>query len=309
MTIARSGSSPVAVQIEYVRNAAKIRNAPCATLITFITPKISVSPEAISAYTPPMRRPRTIAWTNSVMDGVAPRRCRPGGAPSGAARPAGPHPSRSGVLLHDGLRRRGVLGQHDLRLAVLPLADQELSLRRARLVPLERPEDRVDAVRPDPLRELRLVLDAADRLHRGLHHLRRRERVRRVLGGLARAGHLVGRLYELGVGGRLGLRVPAHRVERALGVVDADALGVLPGERRRARLEEVLRLEADLVERADEVHAVGERGAVHEDVRVRGLHGVGDRVEVRVLAGVLRRVDGLDARLLELLTDPLEHRQ
>ena len=57
-----------------------------------------------------------------------------------------------------------------------------------------------------------------------------------------------------------------HRVERALGVLDADALGVLPGERRRARLEEVLRAEADLVERADEVHAVGERRAVHEDV-------------------------------------------
>src|SRR4051794_25772016 len=199
-----------------------MRNAPCATLMTPITPKISVSPEAISAYTPPIRSPRMIAWTNSVM--VASPAGRPGGAPLDAVRPAAPCPSLPGVPLDDALRRRGVLGQDDLRLAVLPLADQELPLRGARLVPLERPEDRVDAVRADPVGELGLIGDAADRLHRRLHDLRRGERVRCVLRRLARAEHRVERLDELRVARRLGLRVPAHRVERPLRVLDADAL-------------------------------------------------------------------------------------
>ena len=44
-----SGSSPSDVQSEYVRNAARIRKAPCAMLITRMTPKISVSPDASSA--------------------------------------------------------------------------------------------------------------------------------------------------------------------------------------------------------------------------------------------------------------------
>src|SRR3954469_23794496 len=130
-----------------------------------------------------------IAWTNSVM--VVSPDCRPSGAPPGAARPAAPYPSRARVLLDDGLGRRGRLRQHDLRLAVLPLADQELALRGARLVPLERPEDRVDAVAADPVGELRLIADAADALDRRLHDLRRRERVARVLRRLAGAEHLV----------------------------------------------------------------------------------------------------------------------
>ena len=48
-TIAASGSSPVARHSDHVMNAARIRNAPCAMLITFITPKISVRPAASSA--------------------------------------------------------------------------------------------------------------------------------------------------------------------------------------------------------------------------------------------------------------------
>src|SRR5919112_6599476 len=190
-----------------------------------------------------MRRPRISAWTSSVM--VFPGTVGPDGGPPAAVRPSAPYPSRSGVLLDDGLRGRGRLRQHDLRLAVLPLADQELALRRAGLVPLQRAEDRVDAVAADPVGELVLVADRADGLDRRLHDLRRGERVGRVLGRLARAEHLVERLDELRVARGLGLRVPAHRVERALGVLDADALAVLVGERRRARLEEVLRAEAD----------------------------------------------------------------
>src|SRR3954453_13877699 len=119
-----------------------------------------------------MRRPRISAWTSSVM--VVPRTVGPDGGgppPPAADRPSAPCPSRSGVLLDDGLRRRDGLRQQDLRLAVLPLADQELALRRARLVPLQRAEDRVDGVAADPVGELVLVVDRADRLGRRLHDL------------------------------------------------------------------------------------------------------------------------------------------
>src|SRR5690348_898212 len=114
-----------------------------------------------------MRSPRMSAWTSSVM--VASGSGGPGGG--GPPRPAAgrlraPCPSRSRGLLDDGLRGRRRLRQHDLRLAVLPLPDQELALRRARLVPLERAEDRVDAVAADPVGELVLVVDRADRLDR-----------------------------------------------------------------------------------------------------------------------------------------------
>src|SRR4051794_39372234 len=118
-----------------------------------------------------MRRPRITAWTSSVM--VASGAVGPDGGPPAAVRPSAPCPSRCGVLLDDGLRGRLRLREDDLGLAVLPLTDQELALRRARLVPPERPEDRVDAVAADPVRELRLIADAADGLDRRLHHLRR----------------------------------------------------------------------------------------------------------------------------------------
>src|SRR3954470_1717102 len=154
-----------------------------------------------------MRRPRITAWTSSVM--VASGTVGPDGGPPTAVRPSEPCPSRCGALLDDGLRRRRRLRQHDLRLAVLPLADQELALRRARLIPLERAEDRGDAVAADPIGELVLVVDRADGLDRRLHDLRRGERVARVLRRLAGAEHLVERLDELAVARRLGLRVPA----------------------------------------------------------------------------------------------------
>src|SRR3954466_3061784 len=137
-------------------------------LITCITPKISVSPDASSAYTPPTRRPSRTVWTSSVI----------------AAR-------RRTVLLaarlpprQRGVRGRGVLRQDDLRLAALPLADEELALRAAVLVPAQRPEDGRDLVRAQPVGELELVVDRAHALDRRRHHLGRRVRVRRVLGDL-----------------------------------------------------------------------------------------------------------------------------
>src|SRR3954464_5872885 len=124
-----------------------------------------------------MRRPRISAWTNSVM--VVPRTVGPdGGCPPqpAAARPSAPCPSRSGVLLDDGLRRRDRLRQHDLRLAVLPLADQELALRRAGLAPLQRGGRRVARVAADPVGVLVLVVDRADWLFLFLNYLSSLER-------------------------------------------------------------------------------------------------------------------------------------
>src|SRR3954454_12748281 len=250
------GSSPVAFQSVHVMNAAAIRNAPCAMLITFMTPKISVSPEASSAYTPPIRRPRITVWSSSVIwrfpDRGGPGRHAPHPA-AGSARRRGP------VGLDHLVGRRGALRQHDLRLAVLPLADQELALRAALLVPAQRSEDRVDLVVAQPVGHLLLarLVDLADGLGRRLHHLRRGVGVRGVLGDVARPEHLRVPGDELLVARRARLGRVADGVEDALGRVLADALEVLLAERRRAGLEEHLGLEADLVERADEADAVG----------------------------------------------------
>src|SRR5215207_3146538 len=153
------------------------------------------------------------------------------------------------VPLDDLVRRGHVLRQDHFRLAVLPLADQELALGPSGLVPAQWPEDRVDIVVPQPVGELRLLiaLDRPDGLHRRLHDLRRGERVGRVLGDLGAAEHLLVLGDEFLVPRRLRLGRMAHGVEDALGRLLADALDVLVAERRRARLEEHLRLEADLL--------------------------------------------------------------
>src|SRR4051812_31601435 len=107
-----------------------------------------------------MRRPRTSVCTKWVIPGPARRR---------PALPALPLPGGRLLALDDLVARRRRLGQHDLRLAVLPLADEELALRRAGVIPLQRPEDRVDGVRAQPVGELLLVVDAPHRLDCGLH--------------------------------------------------------------------------------------------------------------------------------------------
>src|ERR1044072_8179300 len=98
-------------------------------LMTRITPKISVNPDASRAYTPPIRRPRTTVWTSWVT--------RLGYASLRTRLPAVDHV----------IGRGGILREHDLGLAVLPLADEELALRAAVLVLAQRAEDRVDRVR------------------------------------------------------------------------------------------------------------------------------------------------------------------
>src|SRR5215210_5808533 len=121
----------------------------------FMTPKISVNPLAMSAYTPPISRPSARActsWVKGSLLGV-----RAGGAPGDPRRGPPGGASLPGRLLDHGVDRRRVLRGHDLDRAVLPLGQQELALRSARLVPGERPEDRLDLVGVQPLGHLRLV--------------------------------------------------------------------------------------------------------------------------------------------------------
>src|SRR5215217_7154343 len=162
-------------------------------LITRMTPKISVRPEASSAYVPPISRPRTIVWTNWVT--------RLRDASLGARLPA----------RDDLVGRRGLLGQHDLGLAVLPLADEELALRPAVVLPAQRTEDRVDLVVAQPVGELELVVDRPDALGGGLQDLCGGVGVGRVLGHLGAAEQLLVLGDELVVAGRLGLDRVADR--------------------------------------------------------------------------------------------------
>src|SRR5918996_3460686 len=63
MTVS-SGSRSSSLHVVHVRNAARISNAPWATLTTPITPKISVRPDAARARIPPSSRPRAMVCTS-----------------------------------------------------------------------------------------------------------------------------------------------------------------------------------------------------------------------------------------------------
>src|SRR6266511_393320 len=80
-----------------------------------ITPKISVRPDANSAYTPPIRSPRSTVWRRRVTGGS------PSPPPPVSASRSG-RPVRLGV--HDGVGRGHLIWQHDLGLVSLPLGDQ-----------------------------------------------------------------------------------------------------------------------------------------------------------------------------------------
>src|SRR5215218_1959769 len=155
---------PVSFHSHHVRKAAKISSAPWATLITSMTPKISVSPDASRAYTPPIRSPRMIVCTSCVI-----------GTPRRTGGDARPRPFRRSSLLlpirlriHDRVAGRHIVGSDDLLVPALPLRQQERLLGRARLVPAERAENGVHRVFVQPVRQRRLVVDRADRLDRGL---------------------------------------------------------------------------------------------------------------------------------------------
>src|SRR5882757_4756300 len=125
-----SGSTPVWFQIHQVRNAATTIIAPCARLMTFMTPKTRVNPDDMSAYTPPASRPRISVCRRSVMCGL-PRSVR------------WSLPVRLRV---EEVRVRAVLGCDDLQLARLELREQELTLRATGRVPAQRADDRLDRV-------------------------------------------------------------------------------------------------------------------------------------------------------------------
>src|SRR4051794_40891037 len=178
--------------------ATRMSSAPCATLMMFMTPKISVSPLAISAYTPPISNPSTSAWTSWVMRSSSGSSTsavrRPGRCPGsvrgfGAAGPGDPCEhgppgggSLPGRLGDDLVDSRCRLRCDDLRRAALPLGEEEVLGRGSGLVPGERPENGLHLVLVQPLGHLVLVY-RADRLGRRLDHLCRRVGVRGVLGG------------------------------------------------------------------------------------------------------------------------------
>src|SRR5882762_9730881 len=105
---ARNGSRPNDVNSWKDRYAPRITMAPWAMLMTFMMPKISVCPDAISAYTPAVSTPRMTPWTTACTDSPAPVRL-------------------------GGLRRRlrDRLREHRQQLALLPLHEVELAVRRA----------------------------------------------------------------------------------------------------------------------------------------------------------------------------------
>src|SRR3954452_24386143 len=119
-------------------------NAPWATLMMFMTPKISVRPLAMRAYTPPISRPSATACTNWVTEFLL-RVRRAEHAPGGPCEHGPPGRGSLPGRLRDGLvDRRGVAGGDDLHRPVLPLAQQEVALGGTGLVPGERPQDGLD---------------------------------------------------------------------------------------------------------------------------------------------------------------------
>src|SRR5215212_5671228 len=100
----------------------------------FMTPKISVSPLAMRAYTPPMSRPSARActsWVTGSLLGV-----HAGGVPGGPCCSGPPgEGSLPGRLLDRGVDRGRVVRRDDLHRTVLPLGQQEVALGSARLVP------------------------------------------------------------------------------------------------------------------------------------------------------------------------------
>src|SRR4051812_22277343 len=67
-TTERKGSIPARRKSQKVTYIPTITSSPCAKLITRITPKISVSPMPVSAYTPPIRIPLRTDCSSSIQD-------------------------------------------------------------------------------------------------------------------------------------------------------------------------------------------------------------------------------------------------
>src|SRR5919204_6465755 len=123
-----------------------------------------------------MRSPNAIVWINSVISALRFRSGRPPRGEPAAPRWVRRPPQRllrAGSPVLDRVRRRLILREDHLRLAVLPLADQELTDGRAPVVPLQRSEDGVDPVVAQVIRQRRLVVDAPHLLDGLLEHLAR----------------------------------------------------------------------------------------------------------------------------------------
>src|SRR5438876_3344818 len=250
--------------------------AAWATLMTFMTPKISVSPAAISAYIPPVRTPSTRLWAKS--PGLIEPRTRRRGPPrevgpsshptSSQMAPANRLPGRLGidrirVLVRVAFRRDHM---HD---TVLPLLEQIAALWPAKLVPTDLALDRRDLVGMQPVGDLRVV-HRLSRLHRRRHDLpdgislSRLPRNQVVLVRIQL--EIVG--DELRIAGLLGILYPAVAGHAAVHLVSQRLLersgGARPGRKiNRLRLIVHRRVGLDLS------HRVVEDGAAQDDVGFR----------------------------------------
>src|SRR5487761_284534 len=237
-----------------------------------MTPKISVRPDAISAYTPPVRTPSTAASRTSVMTATAQRS------------------RKLRVLLPGVLGVFGLSGGHagrvdEDRVAVLPLFDKDsrATLRPAHRVEAHRALDRLICPSVEGVDQF-LVVDAAG-LGRGLlDNLADAITLSRVgtdaCGGTAVVGEVLGHERRVAIGLRAGR--PARRNHDSFGVRPELVRigGALVGARG---LDDRLGVVVLLDEGLDEGDRVRHLGTENDGVRVRTGHFQGERSEVRGL--------------------------
>src|SRR5664279_212289 len=283
--IEMNGSMPGPVKRLWLAYAPSTISAPWATLTTRMTPKARVRPLAMSAYTPPVRRPRMHAWM---------RRCTGEG-------PGAPVLALPGGLGNGRRVSRDVRRVDREQLASDPLDEAVVALRAAVGVPAEvaldgRPDARVQRLDDGRVVDgLRLRGHGLDQLPDGV--------------GLGGAGVdreaiatelLEVRRDERRVAGRLRVGEPVSAREDAVDVARADLARELDGRVRPVREEQELRVELQLDHGLDlRVGVVRLRAGDHH-VGLRGRDLRDDRREVGGLGRVDRLEDGLDAGLLEL---------
>src|SRR5680860_46050 len=217
-------------------------NAAWAILMIFITPKMRVSPETISAYTPPVSNPITATWIITLIDGrfttsTSPHwgtgtRCR---FPSNVSFSyLFPLPLR---LRPDRISLAAIAGIRDDEVTTLPLEHHEGALRLAKLVEAERTHDRLEGALVE-LSDQRGVVNRTDVLHCLPEHLTDREGVGGILGnvGCRASEHLHVLGDELGVLETGGFWEPRDGCEYAFGRT-AKRLPERPRQRRPGREE------------------------------------------------------------------------
>src|SRR5882757_1350279 len=283
---ARNGSRPNDVNSWKDRYAPRITMAPWAMLMTFMMPKISVWPDAISAYTPAVSTPRMMPWTKACI--------------------RSPTPAGFGCL-------RGGLGDRlrvdRQQLALDPLHEVELPVGRA----VDRPGQVAQDGRPDAgvqRADDRRVVDLAGLRRNGGDHLAHRVGLgAAVIDALRGAAELL----DVGRGERRAARSrgagePVGRRHDALGVRFAHLVREVQRRVGAVGLEHELGVVLELHQVLDLGVRVLVLGAADDKVRMFRDHRGHHRREVHRLGRVDLLVDRLDAGGLQLGPDVLGER-